>query len=115
MKPSIGKQGEQEAKVYLMKQGYDILCENYNSRIGEIDLVAFNEDTLVFIEVKTRRSSKYGLPRESVTPYKQATIRKVAMIYIKHHRMLKTKIRFDVIEVYQEKSPWRIHHIPNAF
>ena len=115
MKPLIGKLGEQEAKKYLTTKGYVILHENYRSRIGEIDLVAFYEDTLVFIEVKSRKSSKYGLPRESVTPYKQATIRKVAMLYIKHHQMQKSKIRFDVIEVYQEKTPWRIHHIPNAF
>ncbi len=115
MKPSMGKLGELEAKKYFERKGYVILCENYRSRIGEIDLVTFFKDTLVFIEVKSRKSTKYGLPRESVTPHKQATIRKVAMLYIKHHQMKKVKMRFDVIEVYQEKDPWRINHIPNAF
>lgn len=115
MMKSLGKMGEIKAKKYLESRGYFIFCENYRTRIGEIDLVAFHEDTLVFIEVKSRKSSKYGLPRESVTPQKQLTIRNVAMIYIKQYKKTKTKIRFDVIEVYQDREPWYIQHILNAF
>jgi len=106
-----GNYGEELAKKYLKKQKYTILETNYTTKLGEIDIIAKDSDEFVFIEVKTRNTLLYGLPREAVTPYKQNKIRTVATEYIKKHKLFNEKLRCDVIEIIENE----ITHIKNAF
>ena len=108
---SLGVSGEQQAKKYLIKQGYKVLETNYKTVLGEIDIVAKKDDFIVFVEVKTRSNTKFGLPRESVTPYKQNKIRAVATHYLKTKNMLNSNVRFDVIDILNGE----LTHITNCF
>lgn len=94
-----GKLGESIAEKYLRKNGYIILEKNFRSKCGEIDIIGKDKDYIVFIEVKTRSSSKFGTPREAVTFTKQNKIYKTAQLYIMEKRLLNFNCRFDVIEV----------------
>ncbi len=105
-----GKTGEDRAEEFLKNKGYEILERNYHSRYGEIDIIAKKNGCVVFIEVKTRKSTAYGRPCEFVTPKKMEKIIKTAMIYLKNQEV---EMRFDVIEVYTKN--WEIEHIENAF
>lgn len=106
-----GVTGEQEAKNYLVKKGYKIVKMNFSCKIGEIDIIAMDKDTLVFVEVKARNTAMFGLPREAVTAKKQYKIRRIAELYLQRYSTLDQKIRFDVIEILGDK----ITHIENAF
>ena len=106
-----GVTGEQEAKNYLIKKGYKIVKMNFSCKIGEIDIIAMDKDTLVFVEVKARNTAMFGLPREAVTAKKQYKIRRIAELYLQRYSTLDQKIRFDVIEILGDK----ITHIENAF
>ena len=108
----LGIQGEAIAKEYLINKGYIILETNYNNKIGEIDIIAKIDKTIVFIEVKTRQSLRYGHPREAVNYYKQQKIRNVAVGYLKFKGLYeKVNMRFDVVDILGEE----ITHIQNAF
>ena len=107
----LGKKGEAQAVVFLKKKGYKILKTNYVNKLGEIDIICRHKDEIVFVEVKTRTSEKFGLPRESVTEYKQNKIRLVATLYLQSNNILDSKVRFDVIEVLGED----IEHIIGCF
>ena len=112
----LGKWGEGKAKEYLMGKGYRILQENYKCKSGEIDLIGSHGGYLVFIEVKTRRSTSYGLPVEAVDHRKQQKYIKTALNYIKEKRMLNTNYRFDIVEVrIGRDGSTSINHIVNAF
>lgn len=117
---SIGRLGEDAASRYLAQKGYRIVERNYNCRVAEIDIIAYNTNgTLCFIEVKTRKNSNFGYPSEYVDNAKQHKIHLGAMSYIKQ-KSLDVEIRFDVIEVYAHKvgdkaKITRINHIENAF
>ncbi len=110
---SVGQKGEKEAEQYLITNGYEILDKRYRTTCGEIDIVATVDDLLVFVEVKTRNSTKYGSPGEAVTPKKQKTIARVAEQYMLQHEWMAKPVRFDVIEVYAKEQ--RICHIADAF
>lgn len=107
----VGNNGEEIAYKYLKKKHYKILARNYKNPIGEIDIIAKQKDIIVFVEVKTRLSDYFGLPREAVDEHKQEKIRRVALGYLKHSRAMDSLIRFDVIEILDGK----IEHIENAF
>ena len=107
----LGFQGETQAKKYLIKNKYQILETNYTTKIGEIDIVAKQKDVIVFVEVKDRKTKRFGLPREAVTPYKQRKIRLVATQYLQSHKLLESKVRFDCIEILGDE----VTHIENAF
>lgn len=108
----IGGFGEVKAKEYLENKKYKILATNYKNKIGEIDIVAKDKDTIVFIEVKYKESLRFGHPREMVTFAKQNKIRHVALGYLQQKGLVdKVCIRFDVIDVLGDK----ITHIENAF
>ena len=96
---NIAKLGEKLAVEHLKTQGYQILAENYRFRRGEIDIIAKHEKRIVFVEVKTRRSLKYGLPQSAVTKQKQRQISKVALAYLQTHNLIDTPCRFDVIAI----------------
>lgn len=107
----LGILGEKQAKDFLIKNKYKIIKTNYTCPVGEIDIIAKQKDVIVFVEVKTRTSAKFGLPRESVTPFKQNKIRSVATCYLKENMLLNSPVRFDVIDILEGN----ITHIPNAF
>ena len=79
----LGEEGEKLAIDYLKEKGYKIIRHNYKTPIGEIDIIASEGDTLVFIEVKTRESIRYGLPFEAVNNSKRRKITNVALLYLK--------------------------------
>ncbi|QGJ71871.1 Endonuclease [Planctomycetales bacterium 10988] len=112
----LGNRGEDIAARYLRKHGHHILGYNDRSQFGEIDLVAQEGKTIVFVEVKTRRDQKRGGPLEAVTPQKQAKIVKQAMRFLKRQKLLGNPCRFDVIGIEwpSEEQP-KITHIRNAF
>ena len=95
----VGTRQESRAAEYLESLGYHILERNFRCRFGEIDLVAWDGDTLCFVEVKTRTNTQMGLPREYVTARKQVRLRKTALFYLSSHE-LDCPARFDVAEVY---------------
>lgn len=107
-----GKQGEDSAVEYLITKGYSILSRNYQTKNGEIDLVAQDPDnTIVFVEVKSARSMKMGNPLYWVTPAKQKRLVGVARRFIYEHKLSNKPCRFDVISIVNGK----IDHISNAF
>ncbi|NLS44397.1 MAG: YraN family protein [Firmicutes bacterium] len=95
----IGLYGENIAAEYLKISGLSILCRNYRSRCGEIDLIAKDGDTIVFVEVKTRRSLKFGEATEQITGVKQRKIMAVANEYLSKTGCLGYNGRFDVLAV----------------
>ncbi len=113
---AIGTMSEELAAAFLIDKGYAIIKRNFHfGRDGEIDIIALDGDILVFIEVKARSSSVYGLPEAAVTPAKQRTLRRVARGYCYINSVEDRECRFDVIAVdLHEKSPV-MRHIVNAF
>ncbi|MEW6097452.1 MAG: YraN family protein [bacterium] len=112
----LGKQGEALALKYLKKHRYKILEQNYKSQFGEIDIIAKNKDVLAFIEVKTRKSTEFGLPQDSVDMRKQRQIAKVALDYLAKMNIQDTDCRFDVVAItcLPDKKP-KIELIKDAF
>ncbi len=112
---SRGHTGEEHAVLSLKKQGFTILETNYRTKFAEIDIIAKQQDTLCFIEVKTRRSLKKGLPRESVTLSKQKKIILGASLYLKQKKLDNVRTRFDVVEVILTHGKPDINLIKHAF
>jgi putative endonuclease len=111
-----GDAGEQIAVSYLERLGYRVAARNFRMRAGEIDIVAWDGDTLVFVEVKTKTQQKFGQPEEMVTRRKQLTLERVAMAYIQRHIGTGINVRFDVIAVQLASNrPVDVTHIPAAF
>jgi|Wag4MinimDraft_12_1082652.scaffolds.fasta_scaffold00024_18 putative endonuclease len=106
-----GNAGEQKAAAFLKKEGYQIIEKNYRTPFGEIDIIALQNETLVFIEVKSRSSRQFGTGAESVDRRKQYKIIKSAQVYIKKFYQHEQKCRFDVISI----DSGKISHIKNAF
>lgn len=98
-KLQVGNHGENLACEYLKKLGYKILERNYRIRGGEIDIVARDKDTLVFVEVKTRWSHEFGLPVESMTPWKIKALLKPARFYVQKIRWGDKEYRLDFVSV----------------
>lgn len=111
-KKALGKKGERLAKEFLKQHGYKIVTTNYQNKLGEIDIIAWERDILVFIEVKTRRSGRFGLAKEAVDKHKQHQMIKVAMYYLKELNQ-EVKARFDVVAIDLEND--QIELIRNAF
>ena len=111
----LGRQGESLAVEHLRKKGYKIIARNYTTRIGEIDIIAKHDGQLVFIEVKARRSRRFGHPKTAVTADKQRKISMVALEYLKKHHNLHTRARFDVVTVQTFEREPIIEVFPNAF
>ena len=106
-----GNIGEILAINFLKKNKYKILEKNYTCKLGEIDIIALKNNTVVFVEVKARTTEEFGRPCEAVTPYKQQKIRTVANYFLMLKGWTEENSRFDVIEVLDEK----VNHIENAF
>ncbi len=111
----FGKESESVAVKHLKKQGYKIVEQNYRTKLGEIDIIATDKDTIVFVEVKARKSLNFGNPKLAVTSSKQKKISMVALCYLKSTKQSNKKARFDVVSISPgEKSP-KIEIIKNAF
>lgn len=108
---ALGAQGEERAAEHLLANGYHILTRNWRCNRGEIDIIARDGETLVFVEVKTRSSGRCGTPAEAVTPRKQEKIRQLARIFIYETQTTAPHYRFDVVAV----SHNGINLIKNAF
>ena len=111
----FGKAGESMAVRHLKKNGYRILETNYRNKLGEIDIIAKDRGTLVFVEVKSRKSGHYGSPKFAVTPAKQRKISMVALYYLKAAKQSHARARFDVVTVSAGTPDPRIEIIKNAF
>jgi putative endonuclease len=110
----LGKTGEDRAAKHLAKQGYRILDRNFRTPHGELDLIALDGDTVVFVEVKTRTSDSYGVPELAVDPRKQDRMIKAALGYLKRKQLYQTACRFDVVAI-SGSGTQEIHLIRHAF
>lgn len=114
----LGERGEVAAARLLRRKGYKIISrQDRDISRGEIDLVAVDGQTVVFVEVKTRRSLNTGHPAESVHDEKQRRLTRLAVSYLKRHELLEYPARFDVVAVIWPSTARKptIEHIPNAF
>ena len=111
-----GIRGEDLAVKYLKKKGYKVIERNYRCQWGEIDLVARHKGTLIFVEIKSRSSSDFGLPQDAVDRFKQEKLIQVARAYMAEHHLQETiPARFDVVAVYLTPSGPEMELIKDAF
>lgn len=109
-----GKIGENIAKDRLISAGYQIIETNYKCNSGEIDIIAWHEAQLVFIEVRSRKDSNFGTPQETVDIKKQQKLKKTALFYLKTNNKMDVTCRFDVVSILY-KPEIRIEIIKDAF
>jgi len=113
---NLGNRGEDLATVYLEEKGFQIIVRNYRQKLGEVDIIATDKKTLVFIEVKTRTSLLFGQPFEAVTVHKQAQLSRIALDYMTRNKIKNQAARFDVISILIEKNKKpKIEHLQNCF
>ena len=111
----FGQHGEQHAAQFLQSLGYTIVDRNYRCPRGEIDLIARDKETLVFVEVRTHRSREFGDPLASVTRRKQRQIAMTALHYLSRFQLHDRAARFDVIGIMGEGDTAQLTHIKAAF
>ena len=114
---TLGERGERCAARFLRRRGYKVLFTRHREHYGEIDIVAVDGQTVVFVEVKTRRHQEKGRPAEAVDAHRQARLTRAALAFLKSHRLLEYPSRFDIIEVVWPAGQKRpsIQHLQNAF
>ena len=110
-----GQRGEAAAVTHLQQCGYQILERNYRTNFGEIDVIAKDDDCIVFVEVKARKTKSYGDPKSAVTALKQRKVSMVALQYLKSTGQLSTRARFDVVAVRTSGGSNSIEVVKNAF
>jgi len=112
----IGSRGEELATAFLVRNGLKIVERNFRCKGGEVDIIARDGKTIVFIEVKSRRTLTYGVPQLAVTDFKQRQISKAALTWLSKNRLHDSPARFDVIAILLENDySHQIEHIKNAF
>ncbi len=112
----LGDEGERLAARHLKQQGCRILAKQARSRLGEIDLIALEGETIAFVEVKCRRDCKDGSPAEAVDRRKQAKLTRLALAWLKKRGLLGRRTRFDVVAIHWDASGQPvIHHERSAF
>lgn len=111
-----GRRGESLACQHLKSLGYTILDTNWRSSEGEIDVVARDDETIVFVEVKARTSRRFGLPEESITRRKRRRLQQAGLAYLGTHELLDRPWRIDVValELDRDGRPRRVEHYPDA-
>ncbi len=112
---ALGARGERMAVRRLRRARYRIVARNYQAAGAEIDAIALDGDTLVFVEVKTRLSMAAGAPQESVNRSKRSHLRRAAAIYARTHRMENRPLRFDVVAVTRRQGRWQLEIVKDAF
>ena len=113
----LGARGERSAERFLLRRGYTVVHRGYRDDFGEIDLVAIEDRTVVFVEVKTRTSDYAGNPYDAVDGNKQEKICRTALSYLKRYQLTDCRVRFDVVSIVwptSGNSP-QIEHFVNAF
>jgi putative endonuclease len=111
----LGKRGEDLAARFLKKNRYRLLERNYTTAGSEVDIIALKDDTLCFIEVKTRRDTRHGLPEEFVDRRKMAKVIRAARLYSVRPNHRGKRVRFDIISVVLVGEDCHIEHLKNAF
>jgi putative endonuclease len=116
-KKSLGARGEDVAAKFLQRQGFRILARGIDSRLGELDIIAVDGRTVVFVEVKTRASHDAGHPTEAIDQFKRRRMTQAALGYLKANRLLEYSARFDVVAItWPDKSRQpKIEHFKDAF
>ena len=114
---TLGQRGERVAARFLRQIGYKIVAQGHRNKFGELDLIALDGRTVVFVEVKTRSSHDAGHPTEAITQEKQQRLTKLALHYLKHHHLLEQPARYDVIALTwpEPTTQPEIQHYLNAF
>jgi putative endonuclease len=113
---TLGARGEEIAASYLRGQKFTIIERNFRCKGGEVDIVARDGKTFVFVEVKARSSLSFGSPQASVTPFKQRQISKAALTWLAKNRLKDVNARFDVIAIIlKDHEVPQIEHLRNAF
>jgi len=111
----LGQSGENSATDFLLSNGYKIITRNYHSAYGELDIIASKDDTIVFIEVKTR-SSNTEAALNSVSVSKQTKLKKTASIFLSQHTSFELlATRFDVISIIHKNHKQQLNHLKDAF
>lgn len=111
----IGKHGELIAEKLLKKQGYKIIERNFNTRFGEIDIIAQDGEYTCFVEVRMRKSDAHGSPAETIDKFKREKIVRAARIYIQKHNLYDTPLRFDAVAIVGDLHNYKYEVIKNAF
>lgn len=111
----LGKSGEDVAVDSLEQNGYKIIQRNYKNKLGEIDIIAKDKNTLCFIEVKSRTQLNFGHPKEAIGTFKQRQLNKVALSYLKQYNLLNISARFDVVSIIFNQNKTDVEIIKNAF
>jgi putative endonuclease len=113
---ALGRSGEEFACRYLTGKGYEIVARRFRMFRGEIDIIARDGETLVFVEVKARTDESHGRPEEAVTPGKQRQIRRIAQAYLVAHPHPGVACRFDVVAIlFRGRDNHRLEHFIDAF
>jgi putative endonuclease len=113
---TLGQAGERRAERFLKRQGYRILARRYRTPVGELDLVARDGDTIVFVEVKARRDDVHADPEDAVTPAKQRKLARAAAWYLRDKGLEERPCRFDVVTlVGDDPANATVEHIHTAF
>lgn len=111
----IGKHGELIAEKILKKQGYKIIERNFNTRFGEIDIIAQDGEYTCFVEVRMRKTDCYGSPAETIDKYKREKIVRAARIYTQKYKLQDTALRFDAVAIVGDLRKYEYEVIKNAF
>jgi putative endonuclease len=111
----LGRRGEELALKKIKRLGYTCIARNYRCALGEVDLIAKDGDTLVFIETKTRKGASLAYAKEAIDARKKRQLSKVALAFMKANNCCEVKSRFDVVAVSLQGNQERIEVIKNAF
>lgn len=114
-RPALGRSGEDLAAAELTSLGFEVVARNVRGSCGELDIVARRGGLLVFCEVKTRRSDRWGMPAEAVGYPKQQRIRRLAGEWLTAQRPRVSEVRFDVVSIVADGGTAEVTHIPGAF
>ncbi len=115
---ALGKRGEQTAARLLRRKRLQVIAESESDRAGEVDLIAVDGRTIVFVEVKTLASTRPGHPADRVDDAKQQRLTRAALRFLKRHKLLEYRSRFDVVAIWwpaEQPQPTKIVHYENAF
>jgi putative endonuclease len=111
----LGRSGEELAARQYRRLGFDVLACNFRRRGGEVDVVARKADVIVFCEVKTRRSTRWGLPVEAVNFRKQGRIKSAAGAWLRENKPGRVRLRFDVVSIVVDGDESRVEILADAF
>ncbi|MBI4135226.1 YraN family protein [Candidatus Uhrbacteria bacterium] len=112
----VGKWGEEKAAEYLNRKGYKIVARHWTHRIGELDIVAARDGRIIFVEVRTKTSLRYGRPEESVGWHKQERLRRAANVYMLKHKLGDVPYQIDFLAVIYDSllKETKIQHMENV-